>query len=185
MIKYPGKYSMYSDINAVNHNRNDYYQYNNISNTNQASMYLSSGIQLPNQYDQEENNDSDIQYMKSMYPDFCKKIQAYIEEECDKLEYDGSYMYDEYPDRETIEQITDKINDTFSKDESLKAKEEVEADVTGMQLRGGYDFQRDLVEILLLNELFSRRRHGFYGGRYRKNRNYYSPYYYNYRQYFY
>lgn len=37
--------------------------------------------------------------MKSIYPDTAKRVLPYMEEECDRMEYDGSMMYDEYPDR--------------------------------------------------------------------------------------
>ena len=35
--------------------------------------------------------------MKSMYPMSAKKILPYVEEECDRMEYEGSMIYDEYP----------------------------------------------------------------------------------------
>ena len=41
----------------------------------------------------------DYDYMKSAYPDAAKKIVPYVEEECDRMEYSGSVMFDEYPDQ--------------------------------------------------------------------------------------
>lgn len=40
-----------------------------------------------------------IDYVKEMYPKAFAKIQSTIEEECDKMDYVGSPMYDEYPDK--------------------------------------------------------------------------------------
>lgn len=181
MRKYKGYYPMV-EISA--NNDTGYYPYNaNYSQNNRQPIYLPSGIQLPD-YDGDRNSEEEeIKYMKSMYPDFCKKVQVYVDEECDKLEYDGSYMYDEYPDRDTIEKITDRILDSVKHDERLYKKEIREDEVKEMQYYG-YDYERDLIKLLLLNELFNRRRNRFYGGRHRRVRPYYPPSYYNYSQYF-
>lgn len=187
MKKYNSIYPMYSEFNSNSINFNDNSLPNYMPNYNSyQSIYLPSGLQMP-EPDEEGYDESDIEYMKSMYPDFCKRIQAYIDEECDRLEYDGSYMYDEYPDRDTIDRITDKIHDLISRDETIKTKElEVASeDIKGQQFYRNYDLQRDLIKILLLNELFNRRRFRYYGDRYtnRRYRYSYPPYYY--RNYFY
>lgn len=41
----------------------------------------------------------DYDYMKSAYPDAAKRIMPYVEEACERLEYSGSVMFDEYPDQ--------------------------------------------------------------------------------------
>ena len=41
----------------------------------------------------------DYHYLKQLYPAEMRKIQQEIEELCDQMEYDGSPMFDEYPDR--------------------------------------------------------------------------------------
>ena len=45
----------------------------------------------------------DFEYFKSLYPQEVRKVQAYVEEICDEMEYAGSPIYDEYPDRVMIE----------------------------------------------------------------------------------
>lgn len=50
-------------------------------------------------HDEERMVQRDYDYMKSAYPDVAKRIMPYVEEECDRLEYSGSMMYDEYPDQ--------------------------------------------------------------------------------------
>lgn len=37
------------------------------------------------------------------------QVQRAVVEACDRMEYPGSPMYDRYPDRVTIERITDRI----------------------------------------------------------------------------
>ena len=41
----------------------------------------------------------DLMYMRRMYPKEMSRIQSVIDDTCDRMEYDGSMMYDEYPDR--------------------------------------------------------------------------------------
>ena len=51
----------------------------------------------------------DFEYFKSMYPDRVKALQLVVEEVCDEMEYEGSPIYDEYPDRILMEQMIQKI----------------------------------------------------------------------------
>lgn len=57
----------------------------------------------------EEKNQRDYEYMRQMYPKRLQRIKDIIEEECDKLEYEGSMMFDEYPDRLSLLQLCKKI----------------------------------------------------------------------------
>lgn len=51
----------------------------------------------------------DIEYFQSFYPESMKRLQAYVAAECDKMDYQGSPMYDEYPDRVMINRMCDSI----------------------------------------------------------------------------
>lgn len=51
----------------------------------------------------------DFEYMKQLLPSTLKRIQVEIDEECDKLEYSGSVMFDEYPDKNYIGMLVDRI----------------------------------------------------------------------------
>lgn len=66
-----------------------------------------------NVQNQEENwetlEEKDWDYMKEMYPQMAREIQDKVDEECDKLEYDGSMMFDEYPDKLMIRTICERI----------------------------------------------------------------------------
>lgn len=44
-----------------------------------------------------------------LYPGEVLPIQEIVEEFCDRMEYDGSLMYDEYPDKTSIERMVQKI----------------------------------------------------------------------------
>lgn len=65
-------------------------------------------------YDSTFDMEKDILYSKQMYPKAVKRIQAEIEEECDKLEYKDSYMFDETPDRLRLEALADRIYERVS-----------------------------------------------------------------------
>lgn len=59
----------------------------------------------------EEENQRDFEYMKQMYPEKIQRIMSVIEDECDKLEYEGSMMFDEHPDRLMLSKLCSKIYD--------------------------------------------------------------------------
>ena len=50
--------------------------------------------------------------MKELYPRDVSRIMDVIEDECDKMEDEGSLMFDEYPDRLMLEQVTERIYQT-------------------------------------------------------------------------
>ena len=56
---------------------------------------------MPLQYDDERIEQRDFEYMKSMYPETAKRLLPYVEDECDRMAYEGSVVYDEYPDGST------------------------------------------------------------------------------------
>lgn len=78
-------------------------------------------------YDNSRELDHDMSMMKEMYPLLVRQILLEIENECDKLEYAGSFMFDEIPDKTLILMLTDKIYQkvapAFSDDDSLISAE--------------------------------------------------------------
>lgn len=53
----------------------------------------------------------DLDKLKGMYPKEVRAIQELVEDECDKMEYEGSLMFDEYPDRVMVNRIVKRIYD--------------------------------------------------------------------------
>ncbi len=113
---------------------------------------------MPLQYDDERIERRDYEYMKSMYPMAVKKILPYVEEECDRMAYEGSVIYDEYPDQLQIRLMCNRIYDKVKK---MKPYDDEEME---MQASRNEDWLRDLVQIMLFQELFQRR------NRHRRNR---------------
>lgn len=70
-------------------------------------FYMSYPVQ--NIYMTEMEYERDMERMKELYPEEAKQIQKLVEEECDKMEYEGSMMFDEYPDRVMLKVICDRI----------------------------------------------------------------------------
>ena len=54
--------------------------------------YMTYPMLLPN--DDEKSMRRDLDYMKSIYPRTAKRLLPYVEEECDRMEYSGSMMYE-------------------------------------------------------------------------------------------
>ena len=113
---------------------------------NKLPFYMTYPIPLL--YDDERLNRRDYDYMKSIYPDTAKRMVPYIEEECDRMEYDGSMMYDEYPDRLQLRMMCRRICDKVRKERKIDLEKEGASDDKWLQ---------ELVEVMLYQELYKRR----------------------------
>ena len=81
----------------------------------------------PDLYMSEMETERDLQYLQQMYPADAKRMQKKVEEELDKLEYEGSMMYDEYPDRVSMLLICDRIEKALAREDAeRRAKEEAD-----------------------------------------------------------
>ena len=95
-------------------------------------FYMSYPMQ--NLYLTEMEYEKDMERMKELYPKEVKTILSYVEDECDKMEYEGSLMFDEYPDRLMLEQVAERIYRNVAGEEK-----NVEAE----QYWGGMNHRRD------------------------------------------
>lgn len=105
---------------------------------NKLPFYMAYPVPLL--YNDDRNARRDYDYMKSIYPDTAKRVLPYMEEECDRMEYDGSMMYDEYPDRLQLRLMCRRIY----------GKAEKEEENPGAWLM-------DLIEVMTYQELCRRR----------------------------
>lgn len=124
---------------------------------------------MPPAYDDERVERLDFEYLKSMYPDIPKRILPYVEEECDRMEYENSMLYDEYPDRLQLRLMCSRICDNIRKNEKIlfgsgydETEEEEEkgaasASELGKKRGRGNRWLRDLVEVMLYQEIYKRR----------------------------
>lgn len=75
---------------------------------------------LPMYYQQEDTVTRDLEYLQQMYPTEAKKYQKIIAEVLDKLDYEGSMIYDEYPDKWQIYRLTQIIVDKIKKQQETE-----------------------------------------------------------------
>jgi hypothetical protein len=104
-------------------------------------------------YDNSAELDKDIENMKRLYPSTVRAVEPYVTNECDQLEYDGSVMFDEFPDKVTIDRIVDRIYDN-----TKHLQEEADVEAEYMHPRRRRDNFRDIISVILLNEFLNRRR---------------------------
>jgi hypothetical protein len=111
--------------------------------------YLHDSMQ--NLYLTEMEYEKDMDRMKELYPHSVRRIVEQVEEACDRMEYEGSLMFDEYPDRLMIEQLIDRICRDMRQ----------QPDPNGSGEPGESKLDRDtmweLVGVILNNEMYRRR----------------------------
>lgn len=98
---------------------------------------------MPLLYDDEKNERRDWEYLKSLYPTLARKISPYVEEECERMEFQGSMIYDEYPDQLQIRMMCKRI---YKKVMEEILEEEKETDKL-----------MEIIQIMLFHELYQRR----------------------------
>lgn len=111
---------------------------------------------FPQFYEDDREQERDRRVMRSYYSRQAMKIQELVDRECDRMEYEGSMMFDEYPDKFMMEHICTRIEQDFRSRESEK-------ETQAMDCRG----LKDLIGVILYNEMYRRR------SRRRKRRRYF------------
>lgn len=96
--------------------------------------------QMPTSGGEEQLLRRDYEYMKSAYPLTARRLIPFIEEECDRMEYDGSMMYDEYPDKLTLRLMCRRIYEKAAKEEEQAGK-----------------WLEDMIQVMTFQELCQRR----------------------------
>lgn len=106
----------------------------------------------PMYYQEEDSVARDLEYLQQMYPVEAKKYQKKISDILDKLDYEGSMIYDEYPDKWQIYRLSQRIVDILKKEEredrNYKGKVNSEEK---------WEWLSDLIQLLLFYEMYKRR----------------------------
>ncbi len=111
-------------------------------------FYMTYPIKYP--YKQENKAARDIEYLRELYPQEAKKLLGRIAEILDRLDYEESMIYDEYPDRFQLYRLAESMVKILK--EEAKEKEEAHTPEK-------WEWISDMVQILLFDEIFNRR-HG-------------------------
>ena len=106
-------------------------------NMSKVPFYMAYPMQTV--YMEELEYARDLEKLKGMYPKEVRSIQEMVEDECDKMEYEGSLMFDEYPDKLMINQIVKRIYNAAVSGQKDIQKFEVEQSDMGLYEREQYE----------------------------------------------
>ena len=104
-------------------NQEEFYRMTN-GNSRKMPFYMTYPMQ--NLFLEEAEYERDMNRLKNMYPEEVRRIQDLVDEECDKMEYEGSLMFDEYPDRLMLRQITGRIGQKLMEEDNANAMQSVD-----------------------------------------------------------
>lgn len=94
-------------------------------------------------YEGERTLEKEYDKMKSYYPEMAGRIQDEVEMECELLDYEGSRIYDEYPDRLMLKEMVQRIRERVSPEVQVTGRHPTHLD--------------DLIEVILYQEITRRR----------------------------
>lgn len=107
---------------------------------------------LPLYYQEEDTVTRDLEYLQQMYPTEAKKYQKIIAGILDKLDYEGSMIYDEYPDKWQMYRLSQSVMEHIRRQNE---KENPGVDIP----KEKWEWMSDMVQIILFYEVY-KRRHG-------------------------
>lgn len=87
---------------------------------------------MPMAYEDEDVMLRDLEYLQQMYPQDAKKYQKKIVSILDKMDYEGSMIYDDYPDQFMLYKLSRDITEMIRKDEIAEAAKKMDQQ-TGKQ----------------------------------------------------
>ncbi len=111
---------------------------------------------------QDTELEQDLQYLQEIFPEAARRYAAKVASVVDRLDYKGSMIYDEYPDRLRLQRLTENILEIIEQEEAQARKnaqgmneteEPDEADAAPME-RG---YRQELIYVLLCYEIAKRR----------------------------
>lgn len=111
---------------------------------------------LPMYYQEEDSIIRDLEYLQQMYPSEAKRYQKMIASILDKLDYEGSMIYDEFPDRWQLYKLSMDILDRIKREEQRNE----EGKETPPEK---WEWVGDMVQILLFYEIYKRRHNSRHG----------------------
>lgn len=137
---------------------------------------------MPMAYEDEDVMLRDLEYLQQMYPQDAKKYQKKIVTILDKMDYEGSMIYDDYPDQFMLYKLSRDITEMIRKDEiaenakKMEQQSDKDADDTASEAVDGAMTQNrnnrgqeidlsperwkqigDMVQVLLFYEIYKRR----------------------------
>lgn len=99
-------------------------------------------------YSDEYRRMQDLEYLQAMYPSDVKNYQRKINQVLDRIDYEGSMIYDEYPDRISLYKLATDITEMIVSEMRNEQMEESQIDKEHIGT---------IVQILLYYEIHKRR----------------------------
>ena len=121
---------------------------------------------MQNLYMAEMEYEKDMERMKELYPREVRRLQEMIERCCDEMEYEGSRMYDENPDRLMLEREAKKLLVEFLRQNPQynnvmpprpMPREEGNLSMQQYARRRDDGWLESLIHVLFHNEIYRRR----------------------------
>ena len=118
-------------------------------------------FQDPLFWEEERLQERENRLMRSFYPKTALELQRKVEEECDRLYYPGSFIYDEYPDKFMMEQVCRRIRGSMERDSMEMSQIRDDRREDRRNDRRDNNLLDELIHVLLFQEMRRRRcRHG-------------------------
>lgn len=121
---------------------------------------------LPMYYQEEDTVTRDLEYLQQMYPAKAKRYQRVIADILNKMDYEGSCIYDEYPDKWQLYRLVQIVMDQIKRMEALenaggsvenKNMEGAAEKGSGTADGSSWDKIEELVQVLLYYEIYKKR----------------------------
>lgn len=107
---------------------------------------------LPVYYQEEDTVTRDLEYLQQMYPAEAKRYQKIIADILNQVDYEGSVIYDEYPDKWQLYRLSQIVMD------KLKRNKEAEGELAASdQEKGNWEQIEEFVQVLLYYEIYKKR----------------------------
>lgn len=109
----------------------------------------------------------DLEYLQQMYPTYAKRYQSVISNIVDKIDYENSFIYDQYPDKLTLQKMVVSVMEVIKANEDNERSDgnsETGETVDDKTLTENAPWKekepwiRELVTVLIYYEILMRRR---------------------------
>ncbi|MCM1037679.1 MAG: hypothetical protein NC314_04135 [Roseburia sp.] len=116
---------------------------------------------LPMYYQEEDTVTRDLEYLQQMYPSEAKRYQKMIAEILNQMDYEGSCIYDEYPDRWQLYRLTQMVMDKVKRAEGVQssncANTDNGAEDADNTAEKPWEWIEQFVQVLLYYEIYKKR----------------------------
>ena len=112
---------------------------------------------LPMFQQQENTVLRDLEYLQQMYPKEAKRYQKMIAGILDKMDYEGSMIYDEYPDRIQLYKLSMDILERIKREDEKKRQEEAGENEVPPVSEEKWMWIGDLIQVIMYYEIYKRR----------------------------